>query len=82
MAEHAAYLAARGHDVEVIAAGSPSSSTPSAPVAGAGSLTVARLGDRLFDGAGAPEAFDAVPFMDLMREYGSPWGMTEMAPST
>ncbi len=29
-----------------------------------------------------PEAFDAVPFMDLMKEYGSPWGMTEMAPST
>lgn len=26
-----------------------------------------------------PEAFDAVPFMDLMKEYGSPWGMTEMA---
>jgi saccharopine dehydrogenase (NAD+, L-lysine-forming) len=28
-----------------------------------------------------PEAFDAVPFMDLMKEHGSPWGMTEMAPS-
>ncbi len=28
-----------------------------------------------------PEAFDAVPFMNLMKEYGSPWGMTEMAPS-
>ena len=28
-----------------------------------------------------PEAFDAVPFMDLMKEYGCPWGMTEMAPS-
>ena len=27
-----------------------------------------------------PEAFDAVPFMDLMKEYGSPWGMTEMVP--
>ena len=27
-----------------------------------------------------PEAFDAVPFMDLMKEYGSPWGMTEMPP--
>jgi saccharopine dehydrogenase-like NADP-dependent oxidoreductase len=27
-----------------------------------------------------PEAFDAVPFMDLMKEHGSPWGMTEMAP--
>ena len=27
-----------------------------------------------------PEAFDAVPFMGLMKEYGSPWGMTEMPP--
>jgi saccharopine dehydrogenase (NAD+, L-lysine-forming) len=25
-----------------------------------------------------PEAFDAVPFLDLLREYGSPWGMREM----
>ncbi|HET7180717.1 MAG TPA: saccharopine dehydrogenase C-terminal domain-containing protein [Candidatus Limnocylindrales bacterium] len=24
-----------------------------------------------------PEAFDAVPFLDLLREYGSPWGMRE-----
>ena len=22
-----------------------------------------------------PEAFDAVPFLDLLKEYGSPWGM-------
>ncbi|MEA2557641.1 MAG: saccharopine dehydrogenase L-lysine forming [Actinomycetota bacterium] len=29
-----------------------------------------------------PEAFDAVPFMDLMKEHGSAWGMTEMAPRT
>ena len=28
-----------------------------------------------------PEAFDAVPFMDLMRDYDSPWGMTEMTPA-
>jgi saccharopine dehydrogenase-like NADP-dependent oxidoreductase len=27
-----------------------------------------------------PEAFDAVPFMDLLNEYGSPWGMVEMTP--
>ncbi|MEA2581796.1 MAG: saccharopine dehydrogenase L-lysine forming [Actinomycetota bacterium] len=27
-----------------------------------------------------PEAFDAVPFMDLMKQHGSPWGITEMAP--
>ncbi|MEO8476866.1 MAG: saccharopine dehydrogenase C-terminal domain-containing protein [Actinomycetota bacterium] len=35
-----------------------------------------------WDGAGVlgPEAFDAVPFMDLLNDYGSPWGMTEMTP--
>ncbi|MER7506259.1 saccharopine dehydrogenase C-terminal domain-containing protein [Nonomuraea pusilla] len=26
-----------------------------------------------------PEAFDAVPFLDLLREYGSPWAMRESA---
>jgi saccharopine dehydrogenase (NAD+, L-lysine-forming) len=26
-----------------------------------------------------PEAFDAVPFLDLLTEYGSPWGMREEA---
>jgi saccharopine dehydrogenase (NAD+, L-lysine-forming) len=25
-----------------------------------------------------PEAFDAVPFLDLLNEYGSPWGHREM----
>lgn len=25
-----------------------------------------------------PEAFDAVPFLDLLTAYGSPWGMKEM----
>ncbi len=24
-----------------------------------------------------PEAFDAVPFLDLLRDYGSPWGLRE-----
>ena len=28
-----------------------------------------------------PEAFNAVPFMDLLKDYGSPWGMTEMPAS-
>jgi saccharopine dehydrogenase (NAD+, L-lysine-forming) len=28
-----------------------------------------------------PEAFDAVPFLDLLNDYGSPWGMTEMSPA-
>ena len=25
-----------------------------------------------------PEAFDAVPFLDLLTEYGSPWGQQEL----
>ncbi|MDP9329151.1 MAG: saccharopine dehydrogenase NADP-binding domain-containing protein [Actinomycetota bacterium] len=35
-----------------------------------------------WSGAGVlgPEAFDAVPFLDLLNDYGSPWGMTEMTP--
>jgi saccharopine dehydrogenase-like NADP-dependent oxidoreductase len=33
-------------------------------------------------GAGVlgPEAFDAVPFLDLLTEYGSPWGLQERTP--
>lgn len=33
-------------------------------------------------GAGVlgPEAFDAVPFLDLLTAYGSPWGQKELAP--
>jgi saccharopine dehydrogenase-like NADP-dependent oxidoreductase len=27
-----------------------------------------------------PEAFDAVPFLDLLTEYGSPWGLQEVSP--
>ena len=36
-----------------------------------------------WSGAGVlgPEAFDAIPFMDLMNDYGSPWGMIEMPPA-
>jgi saccharopine dehydrogenase-like NADP-dependent oxidoreductase len=36
-----------------------------------------------WSGAGVlgPEAFDAVPFLDLINEYGSPWGMEERTPS-
>jgi saccharopine dehydrogenase-like NADP-dependent oxidoreductase len=35
-----------------------------------------------WSGAGVlgPEAFDAVPFLDLLTEYGSPWGTKEMTP--
>jgi saccharopine dehydrogenase (NAD+, L-lysine-forming) len=38
-----------------------------------------------WSGAGilGPEAFDAVPFLDLLRDgYGSPWGLREQVPST
>lgn len=28
-----------------------------------------------------PEAFDAVPFLDLLTAYGSPWGLREQTPS-
>ena len=33
-------------------------------------------------GAGilGPEAFDAQPFLDLLAEYGSPWGIQELTP--
>jgi len=33
-----------------------------------------------WSGAGVlgPEAFDAVPFLDLLTEYGSPWGIQEL----
>jgi saccharopine dehydrogenase-like NADP-dependent oxidoreductase len=27
-----------------------------------------------------PEAFDPVPFLDLLNDHGSPWGMREMTP--
>ncbi len=34
-------------------------------------------------GAGVlgPEAFDAVPFLDLLTEYGSPWGQKVLDPA-
>ena len=28
-----------------------------------------------------PEVFDPVPFLDLLKEYGSPWGMEERTPA-
>ncbi len=35
-----------------------------------------------WEGAGVlgPEAFDAAPFLDLLVDYGSPWGMEERSP--
>lgn len=37
-----------------------------------------------WSGAGVlgPEAFDSVPFLDLLAEYGSPWGLREQTPSS
>jgi saccharopine dehydrogenase-like NADP-dependent oxidoreductase len=37
------------------------------------------LASGVWSGAGVlgPEAFDAVPFLELLTEYGSPWGMRE-----
>ncbi|MFD1939543.1 MULTISPECIES: saccharopine dehydrogenase family protein [Nonomuraea] len=31
------------------------------------------------EGVLGPEAFDAVPFLELLNEYGSPWGMREQS---
>ena len=38
------------------------------------------LATGVWTGAGVlgPEAFDAVPFLDLLGEYGSPWGQKEL----
>jgi saccharopine dehydrogenase (NAD+, L-lysine-forming) len=38
------------------------------------------LAEGAWSGAGVlgPEAFDAVPFLDLLTAYGSPWGQLEL----
>jgi saccharopine dehydrogenase-like NADP-dependent oxidoreductase len=40
------------------------------------------LADGTWSGAGVlgPEAFDPMPFLDLLNDHGSPWGMTELTP--
>jgi len=40
------------------------------------------LATGVWSGAGVlgPEAFDPVPFLDLLNAYGSPWGMEERTP--
>ncbi|MDF3341181.1 saccharopine dehydrogenase C-terminal domain-containing protein [Mycolicibacterium septicum] len=40
------------------------------------------LASGTWSGAGVlgPEAFDAVSFLDLLKDYGSPWGIKELAP--
>ncbi len=37
------------------------------------------LSQEVWEGSGVlgPEAFDAVPFLDLLREYGAPWGQRD-----
>ena len=39
------------------------------------------LANETWSGTGVlgPEAFDAVPFLDLLNDYGSPWGIRETA---
>ena len=41
------------------------------------------LAEGAWSGAGVlgPEAFDAVPYLDLLTAYGSPWGIEERTPS-
>jgi len=41
------------------------------------------LATGVWEGSGVlgPEAFDAVPFLDLLTAYGSPWGLEERTPS-
>ena len=38
------------------------------------------IANRTWSGTGVlgPEAFDAVPFLELLTAYGSPWGMKEL----
>jgi saccharopine dehydrogenase-like NADP-dependent oxidoreductase len=40
------------------------------------------LATGVWSGAGVlgPEAFDAVPFLELLNDYGSPWSIEERAP--
>jgi len=42
------------------------------------------LAEGTWSGAGVlgPEAFDSVPFLDKLTEYGSPWGMREHPPAS
>jgi len=50
---------------------------------GSALLSLELLSRGTWSGAGVlgPEAFDAVPFLDLLTEYGSPWGQQELDPA-
>ena len=47
-------------------------------------LALELLANGAWSGAGVlgPEAFEPVPFLDLLTDYGSPWGMEERTPSS
>jgi saccharopine dehydrogenase-like NADP-dependent oxidoreductase len=42
------------------------------------------IAEGVWSGAGVlgPEALDPMPFLDLLADYGAPWGMEERTPST
>jgi hypothetical protein len=44
-------------------------------------LELLARGTRSGSGVLGPEAFDAVPFLDLLAEYGSPHGIAELDPA-
>ncbi|HEY3724484.1 MAG TPA: saccharopine dehydrogenase C-terminal domain-containing protein [Acidimicrobiia bacterium] len=44
-------------------------------------LELLARGDWSGRGVLGPEAFDAVPFLDLLNEYGSPWAMEDRTPA-
>ncbi len=44
-------------------------------------VTLELLANGTWAGSGVlgPEAFDAVPFLELLTDYGSPWGQMEVS---
>ncbi len=44
-------------------------------------LELLARGDWSGSGVLGPEAFDALPFLDLLNEYGAPWAMEERTPA-
>jgi saccharopine dehydrogenase (NAD+, L-lysine forming) len=44
-------------------------------------LELLALGTWSGAGVRGPESFDAVPFLNLLEEYGAPWGMQEQPPA-
>ena len=48
-------------------------------IGGFGSAAAYWLSRKAGAGVLGPEAFDAVPFLDLLTDYGSPWGLEEVS---